>query len=253
MPDSQFTYYQNGPDGLLPGFEGDYTNPVSTGEIFWHLGMVNTAQRYAFEAQEAIPDFQKSARFYKRLAETNLVNGDTAVAMKYLKTLEHATFYRAWARETKALVADGTLFEKRPELARVRDLRLQEHDFLFSEDEMDSMLGLLNVEHPENAMALDYLLAWCLLRKDLNRFAECIPMVKTSPMPQAYQEALLLLWFFTHDDFVGLPAYIAPGNIQRLSRFMNDVNVGKSRALMEATYGKTYWFYYVYRYQNRPE
>ena len=173
--------------------------------------------------------------------------------MKYLKVLQHTTFYRAWAKETAALVADGTLFDRRPELARVRTLRLRDHDYLFSDTEMDSMLGLLNVEHPDNTMAVDYLLAWCLLRKDLNRFGECISLVKTSPMPQVYQEALLLLWVFTHNDFEGLPAYIAPGNVQRMNRFMADANAGKSQAVMEASYGKTYWFYYLYRYLKRPE
>lgn len=253
LADSQFSYFQNGPDGLLPTYEGDYTNPVSTGEIFWHLGMVNTAQRYVFEAQEAIPDFQKSARFYRRLAETNLVNGDTLVAMKYLKVLEHTTFYRSWARETAALVADGTLFEKRPELARIRELRLREHDYLFSETEMDSMLGLLSLEHPENRMAVDYLLSWCLLRKDLNRFAECLQMADISPLPQVYQEALLLLWVFTHEDFTGLPPTIAPVNVQRINRFMADANAGKSEAVMKATYGNTYWFYFIFRYRNQQQ
>ena len=253
MQDSQFSYYQNGPDGLIPAYEGDYTNPVSTGEIFWHLGLVNTAQRYFFEAQEAIPDFQKSARFYQRLAETNLVNGDTLVAMKYLKVLEHTTFYRAWARETEALLADGTLFEARPELARVRDFRLKEHDFLFSDTEMDSMLGLLTVEHPENTLALDYLLSWCLLRKDLMRFTVCLPMVKTTPLPQPYQEALLLLWVFTHEDFVGLPDNIAPVNVERINRFMADANAGKREAIMKAAYGNTYWFYFIFRYLNQQK
>ena len=253
LVDSQFAYYQNGPEGLIPGFKGDYTNPVSTGEIFWHLGMVNTAQRYAFEAQEAIPDFQKSARFYQRLAETNLVNGDTLVAMKYLKVLEHTTFYRSWARETAALVAAGTLFEQRPELARIRTFRLKEHDFFFSDTEMDSMLGLLHVEHPENKLVLDYLLSWCLLRKDLNRFAECLQMVEASPLPQTYQEALLLLWVFTHDDFNGLPDTIAPVNVQRINRFMADVNAGKKEAVMRASYGNTYWFYFIFRYLNQQQ
>ena len=253
LADNQFSYFQNGPEGLIPGFEGDYTNPVSTGEIFWHLGMVNTAQRYAFEAQEAIPDFQKSARFYRRLAETNLVNGDTLVAMKYLKVLEHTTFYRSWARETAALVTDGTLFEKRPELAQAREFRLKEHDFFFSDTEMDSMLGFLHVEHPENRMALDYLLSWCLLRKDLTRFAECLQMVDTKPLPQTYQEALLLLWVFTHEDFNGLPESIAPVNVQRINRFMADANAGKSEAVMKATYGNTYWFYFIFRYLNQQQ
>ena len=253
LAENQFSYFQNGPEGLIPGFKGDFTNPVSTGEIFWHLGMVNTAQRYAFEAQESIPDFQKSARFYRRLAETNLVNGDTLVAMKYLKVLEHTTFYRSWARETAALVADGTLFENRPELAQVREFRLKEHDFFFSDTEMDSMLGVLHVEHPENRMALDYLLSWCLLRKDLTRFAECLQMVDTRPLPQTYQEALLLLWVFTHQDFNGLPESIAPVNVQRINRFMADANSGKSEAVMKAAYGNTYWFYFIFRYLNQQQ
>jgi hypothetical protein len=155
--------------------------------------MVNTAQRFTFEAQEAIPDFQKSARCYKRLAQTNIVNGDWDVARKYLKALHNALFYRRWADETLAALEGGTVFD-RPELSRARDLRLKEHEFLFSDTEMDSMLGLLKVENPDNALALDYLLSWCLLRKDLDRFVECIGMVDTPALPKSYQEALLLRW-----------------------------------------------------------
>lgn len=250
LPDSQFEYFQNGPDGLLPPFSGDHTNPVSTGEIYWHLGMVNTAQRFAFEAQEAIPDFQKSARLYRRLAETNIVNGDWDVARKYLKALHNARFYRRWADETAALLDAGTIFEKRPELAQARANRLWEHDFLFSDTEMDSMLGLLNVEHPENEMALGYLMAWCLLRKDLDRFVECISLVKAPVMPKAYQEALLLRWVLTHSDFNGLPPYIAPAHAVRINRFITDLKAGNPEDKMREAYGDTYWFYYYYRYRN---
>jgi len=249
MPDSQFEYFQNGPDGLLPPFVGDHTNPVSTSEIYWHLGMVNTAQRFAFEAQEAIPDFQKSARLYQRLAETNLVNGDEAVARKYLEALRNARFYRKWAEETLALLDAGTLFDQRPELARAQTLRLKEHDFLFSDTEMDSMLGLLRVEHPENAMALDYLMAWCLLRKDLDRFVECISLVDAPAMPKSYQEALLLRWVLTHSDYNGLPTYIAPGHIMRIGEFISDLRANKPEEEMQRKYGDTYWFYYYYRYR----
>ena len=253
MSESQFEYFQNGPDGLLPPFVRDHTSPVSTSEIFWHLGMVNTAQRYAFEAQEAIPDFQKSARLYQRLVETNIVNGDWDVARKYLKALQHARFYRKWANEMLALMDAGTIFERRPELARVRNLRLKEHDFLFSDLEMDSMLGLLNVEHPENTMALDYLMAWSLLKKDLDRFVECISLLQTPTMPKTYQEALLLRWVMTHSDFEGLPPYLYPNHVRRINAFITDMQAGKSEAQMRQTYGDTYWFYYYYRYRTRPE
>ena len=250
MPDYQFSYFQNGPEGLLPGFVRDHTNPVATGEIYWHLGMVNTAQRFAFEAQESIPDFQKSGRFYQRLAQTNIVNGDWDVARKYLKALQNARFYRGWARETLALMDSGEIFEKRPELAQARDLRLKEHDFLFSDEEKDSMLGLLKVENPGNTMALDYLMAWCLLRKDLDRFVECIGMVEEPMMPKSYQEALLLRWVQTHQDFEGLPAFLAPAHALRINRFIADMKAGKSEEKLRKDYGDTYWFYYYFRYRN---
>ena len=250
MPDSQFEYFQNGPEGLLPAFQGDFTNPVSTGEIYWHLGMVNTAQRFAFEAQEAIPDFQKSARMYQRLAQTNIVNGDWDVARKYLKALSHTLFYREWARETIGLLNSGAIFDSRPELSQARDRRLKDHDFLFSDTEMDSMLGLLKVENPENTLALDYLMAWCLLRKDLDRFVECIGLVEAPAMPKAYQEALLLRWVQTHSDFNGLPDYLAPAYAQRINRFIADMQANRTEAEMRRSYGDTYWFYYFFRYRN---
>lgn len=252
MGDHQFDYFQNGPDGLLPEFIRAFTGPVSTGEIYWHLGMVNTAQRFAFEAQEAIPDFQKSARCYKRLVETNIVNGDLDVARKYLSTLENATFYRRWARETRALLDAGTIFENRPELARAKALRLKEHDFLFSDTEMDSMLGLLFVENAGNDLALRYLLSWCLLKKDLDRFAEVITLLQAPEMPKSYQEALLLRWVLTHPDFQGIPSYLSPAHIQRISQFIGDARADAPEETMRRKYGDTYWFYYYYRYRTQP-
>ena len=250
MSDHQFEYFQNGPEGLLPGFVRNSTSPVSTGEIYWHLGMVNTAQRFAFEAQEAIPDFQKSARLYKRLVQTNIVNEDWDIARKYLKSLKNTLFYRSWAKETEALLDSGKIFEKQPDLARARELRLKEHDFLFSDTEMDSMLGLLRVENPSNDMALDYLMSWCLLRKDLDRFVECISMVTAPSMPKTYQEALLLRWVLTHNDFEGLPPYISRAYAQRISQFITDSRAGKTEDQMRRDYGETYWFYYYYRYRS---
>lgn len=251
MGDHQFDYFQNGPDGLLPEFIRAFTGPVSTGEIYWHLGMVNTAQRFAFEAQEAIPDFQKSARCYKRLAQTNLVNGDWEVAAKYLSTLHNTLFYRKWADETLALMDSGQLFEKRPELARAKQLRLKEHDFLFSDTEMDSMLGLLAVENPDNELALSYLLSWCLLRKDLDRFAEVVTLLQKPQLPKSCQEALLLRWVLTHADFVGLPAYLSPAHAQRMSQFIVDARAETPEETMRQKYGDTYWFYYYYRYRTQ--
>lgn len=59
MGDRMFEFYQNGTEGLLPEFQRDFTSPLPTSEAYYHLGMVNTAQRFTFEAMEAIPNFNK--------------------------------------------------------------------------------------------------------------------------------------------------------------------------------------------------
>ena len=248
LADHQFEFFQNGPDGLLPGFVRDFTSPLPTSEAYWNLGMVNTAQRYTFEAQEAIPDQQKSARCYKRLVQTNIINGDIDVARKYLDALDNTLFYRRWALDMEKALDAGKALDD-PELKHVSELRLREHDFLFSETEMDSMIGLLMVENGTNTVAIQYLMSWCLLKKDLDRFEQCFSLVRGGVMNRSYQEALLLHWVMTHTDFEGLPFDLQGQNVSRLGRFVEAYQSGTSEEEMLREFGDTYWFYYFYRYK----
>ena len=68
--------------------------------------MINDAQRFTFEAMEAIPNFRKSGRCFKRLSETNLINGQYEVAAKYLRLLSKTLFYKEWAEETMTYLYD---------------------------------------------------------------------------------------------------------------------------------------------------
>lgn len=250
LADRMFSYFQNGPDGLLPPFVRDFTSPLPTAEAFFRLGMVNTAQRYTFEAQESIPDYQKSARCYRRLAETNIINGDYDVARKYLDALKHTIFYRQWASFAEEYLNSGEILEHSRELSEISSLRLRDHDFLFSDTEMDSMIGMLMVENGNNMMAIQYLMAYCLLKKDITRFCECYSMIDDGRIPsKSYSEALLLAWVGSHSDFEGLPPYLSGDNAQRITRFIRDYQQGVAADRMEELYGDTYWFYYYYRYQ----
>ena len=96
--DRLFEFYQNGAEGLFPTFTRDMTSPLPTAEAFYQLGMINDAERYTFEAQEAIPNYRKSGRLTRRIAQCEIINGNYAVAAKYLRMLENSLFYRQWAR-----------------------------------------------------------------------------------------------------------------------------------------------------------
>ena len=171
LPEHMFEYNQNGIAGLLPDVQEDATSPMPTAEAFYQLGMINVAQRTVFEAQEAILDFQKSGRCYKRLAQTNLINGNYEVARKYLTALQKTLFYREWANETLPLLDNEEAIARHPEYGRLRKWAYRE-DFYFSDHVTSEMLKSLYLGSTDNHMAYQYLLAYYMLTEDREGFAE---------------------------------------------------------------------------------
>lgn len=248
LPEYMFTYYQNGAEGLIPAFMKDHLQPLMVGEIYYHLGLVNTAQRYAFEAMEAIPDYQKSVRCIKRLAETNLINGRYEVAAKYLSLLENTLFYRKWAKETKTYLKDEERINAHPEWGVLRAYR-PENDFFFSETEKDQMLGILFQRDPSNKMAYEYLLALTLLEKDLQAFWTYYRMgegvVTYGVIPRSYQEALALIWSQTNYNQEYKPWGLSDRVVQQLETYRNTfTSHANPEILLKQSSGDTYWFYY---------
>ena len=171
--DHMFEYNQNGIAGLLPDVKEDATSPMPTAEAFYQLGMINVAQRTVFEAQEAILDFQKSGRCYKRLAQTNLINGQYEVARKYLMALRKTLFYRGWADETLPLLGDEEAIARHPEYGRLRQYAYKEDltgDFYFSDRVTPEMLESLYYTNTDNRLVYQYLLAYYMLTGDRERY-----------------------------------------------------------------------------------
>jgi len=173
LADHLFEYNQNGIAGLLPEVQRDATSPMPTAEAFYQLGMIAIAQRTVFEAQEAILDFQKSGRCYKRLAQTNLILGSYEVARKYLMALKKTLFYRQWADETLPLLGDEEAIAKHPEYGRLRQMLCHEN-FYFGDHVTADMLESLFFSNTDNRVALEYLRAYYMLTGDRDRYAKLI-------------------------------------------------------------------------------
>ena len=173
LADHLFDYNQNGVAGLLPDVQSDATSPLPTAEAFYQLGMINVAQRTVFEAQEAILDFQKSARCYKRLAQTNLINSSYEVARKYLTALQKTIFYRDWANETLPLLGDEEAIDKHPEYGRLRRFACND-DYYFSDQVTPEMLEKLFFSNTDNHLACQYLLAYYMLTGDREGYAKLL-------------------------------------------------------------------------------
>ena len=247
MTERMFDFEQNGLTGLIPAFQRDAISPMATSEVFYHIGLINSAQRYVFEAQEAIPDFQKSGRCYKRLAETNLINGNYEVARKYLVTLQKTWYYREWATKTLALLSDEKAITRHKEYGTLRQLKVNDN-FFYSDRDMINMLGKLFMTNKHNRLAFEYLEATCLLTCDLDMFVNCLGLnseINYPVVPSIFQQAVMLWWARGHNASEGLPNGVRPDIATRFNGFAAAIQSKPvNHEKLKSHFGKTYWYYY---------
>ena len=223
LADRLFEFYQNGGEGLFPTFTRDMISPVSTAEIFFRLGMVNDAERYMFEAQEAIPNYRKSARLTRRIVECEIINGNYQVAAKLLRRLQKTLFYSNWANQMMALLGNEKAINRHPVYGKLRKYREKKQDFLFSDREMDQMLGLLFLNDNHNKMAYEYLVCYELLQRDMEKFMQYYPLgrfVDYDHIPRSFQEILIGNWMKTHSDPRTIPYSVDAQNVNNTLNFI---------------------------------
>jgi hypothetical protein len=240
-----FDYYQNGTQGLVPLFERNFASILLTGEVYWQLGLVNNAQQFAFEAMEAIPNYAKSCRAVKRLAETNLVNGEYAVARKYLQMLQKTLAYHQWAERTLPLLGNEKAINEHPVYGRMRQIRLKD-DFLFSERELDKIFGQLVMHNQRNGLALQYLLAAPLLNRDVNTFMNYMIYVDGLHLgyrPRSCQEAVV----FAYAQRKQRPpqGYVNDMVLRQFGEYVNIYSQGGKDAPQLARFKNTAWYYFM--------
>ena len=247
LADRLFEFYQNGGEGLFPTFTRDMISPVSTAEIFFRLGMVNDAERYMFEAQEAIPNYRKSARLTRRIIECEIINGNYQVAAKLLRRRQKTLFYSNWANQTMALLGNEKAINRHPIYGKLRKYREKKQDFLFSDREMDQMLGLLFLNDNHNRMAYEYLMCYELLQRDMEKFMQYYPLgrfVGYDHIPRSFQEILIGNWMKTHSDPRTIPYRVDAQNVNNTLNFIQlYMQNPKNPQLGQQPYVSNAWHY----------
>lgn len=100
-------------------------------EAAMQIGMVNISQRSVFEAMEATPNYNKSARALRRLVETNIITGQYEVALKYISLLEETTFYKGLAQQMRQLAAHPEKIKDYSSYQRMKEAYDNGEDMLF--------------------------------------------------------------------------------------------------------------------------
>lgn len=195
LGERMFEFPQFGTEGLIMPFSSNHFATLAQSEIFYQLAMVNEAQRFFFEAQAAIPNHYESARVYRRLAETNLINSHYGVAQRYLLRLKRTLFYRSWAESRLKMIENKELFNKENEYYNLRKLS-GKTDILYSTNLLNQTLARLYYQNKSNSLAHEYALAYAVLDKNIKFFNEILnhdaAHWKKYVMPRHWQEAYLL-------------------------------------------------------------
>jgi hypothetical protein len=242
-----FQFDQHGVNGLFLSFNREYVAPIMGNEIFYHLGLTNASQQYAFESMETIPGMGKSVRVIKRLAETNLINGHYKVSEKYLKLLGKTIFYRKWAKSTITYLNNEEKINNDPVWGEKRRFMVRS-DYFFHVKNIEAVLNRMVKEHPNNKIAFEYLMAYYMVNKDLRNFVTFIPVMEKmqySSVPISYQEAILFILALNNQDPITTsPAYISNNTKLRMKSYTEIYTTfTNTREKLEKQYGKTYWFY----------
>ena len=234
-----FDFPQYGPAGLFMTYEEDL---IFCGEVLFNLGFINEAQRYAYEMMVTYSYLQRSAFTVTRLAETNMIAGRNEVARKYLNTLKHTLFYRKWANNRLELLDIPKAIDEHRLYGKLRRNQPVEN-FAFFSAKFDKMLEEMVDQRPENREAYDYLMAFYLLYKNVDAFAERL-IIPASGLPRAYEEAFAMVCRINHVDTSTLPSNLNRATFDRLERYIRAYNLsGNNPNVMEKDWGRSYWFY----------
>jgi hypothetical protein len=251
MGDLMFNFEQNGIDGLFLPFKKEYVAPMIGSEILFQLGLINASQEYSFESTETTPNLGKMVRSVKRLAETNLINGNYEVAGKYLKLLKKTIFYRKWAKDTERYLYNENLINKHPVWGEKRQMMIKQ-DFFFKVQNMEPILNMLLRDDPQNKIAYQYLMAFYLINKDLRNFMNRIPMMNDlgyTRIPVSYQEAIMyVIGLTSKNPMENIPYKISEDTKLRMKAYAEIYTTNKNaQELLSRRFSGTYWYYFHYK------
>ncbi len=205
-------------------------------DLYYELGDMTYAERAAMMRNVFSPR-NRNVRMIKRLAEINLVSGDTLAALKYLRMLEKTYAYSSWSRNH----TPGTISpDSEIEMVRRRALSNNKDNIRLGDNCRHILLELLE-SNPDNKLALDYLLCTDLLLKDMDTFKldyDTYCMSKGSPRyKDLYQQALMIYLAGTGASQEEWNKYIVPGPMVEL------FNTYSNRR-GDARFNGTYWYYF---------
>jgi len=248
-----FSYLQH-PDALFltaKGYKFAYRKKF---DFYTDIGLMNLAENALVECMEI---YRERPMILKRLALVNMVKGNMGAARVYLGALSKTLFYADWANDYLARLQSDPNLSTDDRIQHLRSLML-EKDYAFFTFKIEDILLELLEKNNQNRMAFEYLMAWYMLNKRLDKFIQNIERLDDfdyREIPRAYEEAMLVYAHRTRKAVDLRGRRFSPESRQQFEGFnqiLSRYDGNKDAAFNELAknYRNTYFFYYLYA---RPE
>ncbi len=218
------TFYRIGPETPMLTIR-------NMNELYWALGDMTFTERAAMMTNVFSRD-NRNVRMMQRLAECNIVSGDSLAAEKYLRILDKTLVYHQWAENIRRHGKD---------IYKEKIRMVNRHDTITITDNAHFLMMQLLDANPDNTIALDYILCSTLLLKDIANFKRdydryCIETGKPR-IKKLYQEALCIWLAGTNAPQEDWQRYIQSQDVIRRFMEYNDQR-GNPK------FKDTYWYYF---------
>ena len=228
----------------------NYLSIFAANEVWFELGDMTLAEHATILGMIFSPH-NKGSRALRRLAEINLINGDEEAAKKYLRMLQKTLVHKNWATERMPEQQS----EKVKRWITVKQSFLAENDTIrHSADVQTSLCNLLDA-NSKNLLALDYLLCYDLLQKDIESFANHFEKYAGDySNHRLYQEAYLIYAVaekspFPKNERIKIPASVIDEFKQYTKLYQSE---GNGIEELKQKFDKTYWFYFHFAQRSKP-
>lgn len=221
--------------------------------LYMHYGRVNFCYRWCME--DGVERGWR-ADLYRMMLRCSLINGEYAVAQKYIDILKQTKYYAQWAERYEAYIRQPRLMQTDAELAPILRL-LPQHDELRSDNTLIEIFLLNDFANSDSNDPLyqEQALLAALQTKDIAtfwaRFSHYAQLHKGQRMPVHYQEAAYLYGHLENKvDISRMP--FDKDVVERYNAFMakaqtlQGMTEEQMKPLMYDEFGGTFFYEYFF-------
>ena len=215
----------------------------------YHFGRVNDSYRWCMED---MVEYGPRVEYLKYMAKCALLNGEPALARRYLRMLSRTMFHKDWAAKYLGYVDDPEAMESDTEFAAIRPLMAYGDHIAGDSGLIESYLSVCVATLAGGPPPLVELsLQFNLMRKDIAGFWPRFMLYARTHdrLPRHYQEAAIL--FSSLEGKVDWRQFNIDSDVKAdFDRFMQMAarnarySDSANRELFRPEFGDTYWYYY---------